>query len=213
MTDPDSDPFASARSDLRDTLAGHVDDERVLDAMEAVPRHAFVPESRRTDAYRDRPLPIGDGQTVSAPHIVAIMAELLDLEPGDRVLEIGTGCGYHAAVTAELVGAQNVYSVEYSESLAETARDRLAALGYDGISIRVGDGRDGWKENVPYRAAYATCALGTAPTAVLDQLRHDGTFLAPIGTARQTLVRLARTSADEFERSEHGAVRFVSVRG
>jgi protein-L-isoaspartate(D-aspartate) O-methyltransferase len=194
---------------LRDR--GHVERESTAEALRAVPRHEFVPEDSRDRAYHDRPLPIGQGQTISAPHMVATMVDELDLEAGDEVLEIGTGCGYHAAVTAEVVGAGNVYSVEYVEALATRARERLDRLGYD-IAVRVGDGRAGWPEHAPYDAAYLTCAAPEPPSAVLDQLRDGGTFIGPIGEARQQLVRL--TVADgSRERETLGGVRFVRMQG
>ncbi|PSQ43476.1 protein-L-isoaspartate O-methyltransferase [Halobacteriales archaeon SW_7_68_16] len=161
-------------------------------ALRAVPRHEFVPGDRRDEAYDDRPLPIGDGQTISAPHVVARMCDLLELGTGDRTLEIGTGCGYHAAVTAELVGSATVHSVEYSRRLAASARDRLDRLGYGGISIRVGDGREGWPDHAPYDAGYLTCAVGSFPESVVAQLRDGGRLVGPIG---------------------HGGVRFVEMRG
>ena len=151
--------FETARERMVTHLARREDlDDATLDAMRAVPRHEFVPPSQRDRAYDDRPLPIGSGQTISAPHMVAVMVDLLDLDPGERVLEIGTGCGYHAAVTAEVVGAENVYTVEYHESLARQARERLARLGYGDISIRVGDGNRGWPDHALYDAAYLTAA-------------------------------------------------------
>ncbi|PCR92248.1 protein-L-isoaspartate(D-aspartate) O-methyltransferase [Natrinema ejinorense] len=208
-----SDSYETPRQRMVETVAPRVDDDRVLEALEAVPRHEFVPPTRRESAYADRPLPIGDEQTISAPHMVAIMADLLAADPGDDVLEIGTGCGYHAAVTAEVVGGENVYTVEYSEALAEQARETLAALGYDGISIRVGDGREGWPENASYDAAYATCAIASIPDHVVDQLRAGGQLLAPIGTARQTLVTAIKRPDGSLERTEHGGVRFVRMRG
>ena len=139
--------------------------------MLAVPRHEFVPENRRGSAYEDRPLPIGEGQTISAPHMVAMMTDLLALDPGERVLEIGTGCGYHAAVTAEIV--DGLRSVEYHEPLAVVARERLARLGYE-VDIRVGDGHEGWPEGAPYDAAYLTCAAPEIPAAVVRQVRPGG---------------------------------------
>jgi len=213
MTDRDPD-YSDVRARMVEGVAssGRVTDDRVLEALEAVPRHEFVPENGRESAYADRPLPIGDGQTISAPHIVAIMAELLEVDPGERVLEIGTGCGYHAAVTAELVGAENVYSVEYSEDLARKARRRLAALGYD-VNVRVGDGREGWPEGAPYDAAYFTCAAVGFPEPVVDQVRPGGRLLAPIGTDHQTLVFARKRDDGTLERSNHGAVRFVRMRG
>ncbi|WP_255168959.1 protein-L-isoaspartate(D-aspartate) O-methyltransferase [Natrononativus amylolyticus] len=190
-----------------------VTDGRVLEALETVPRHAFVPPARREQAYSDQPLPIGDDQTISAPHMVGIMTELLDLKPGDEVLEVGTGCGYHAAVTAELVGPENVYSVEYSAELAEHARNRLAEIGDDGVRVRVGDGREGWPEHAPFDAIYLTCATAGVPDALLEQLRPGGRLLAPVGTVSQTLVAIDRRADGSLERSEHGGVRFVRMRG
>ena len=187
--------------------------ERALDALAAVPRHEFVPERKRRHAYADRPLPIGEGQTISAPHMVAIMVDRLELEPGQAVLEIGTGCGYHAAVTAEVVGGENVYSVEYHSSLAERARNRLAELGYGDISITVGDGHDGWPEHAPYDRAYLTAAASAVPDALLDQLRPGGIFLGPIGDRRQTLVRVQKRPDGSTERETFGGVRFVQMQG
>jgi len=202
-----------ARAELVEGLRrrGRVDDDRVLAALEAVPRHEFVPETRRKQAYRDTPLPIGEGQTISAPHMVAIMADELDLEPGDEVLEIGTGCGYHAAVTAELVGAGTVYSVEYHGRLARNARDTLADLGYGDVSVRAGDGREGWPAHAPYDRAYLTCAAVDFPEAVVEQVRPGGVLLAPIGDSHQTLVRARRRADGSLDRSKHGGVRFVRM--
>jgi len=190
---------------------GRVDDERVLEAVAAVPRHEFVPPDRQHEAYRDRPLPIGAGQTISAPHMVAIMTDLLDLHRGDAVLEIGTGCGYHAAVTAELVGAEHVFSVEYHDDLASAARERLADLGYGGITVRAGDGREGWSEHAPYDRAYLTCAAADFPAAVVEQVRPEGVVLAPLGTGQQTLVRGRRRADGALDREDHGGVRFVEM--
>ena len=201
------------RERLLDRLRERVDDERVLDAMAAVPRHEFVPDSQQRNAYDDRPLPIGKDQTISAPHMVAIMAELLELEPGIKVLEIGTGCGYHAAVTAELVGAENVYSVEYHETLAREARRRLADLGYDEVSVRAGDGHDGWAEHAPYDRAYLTCAAPEFPADVIEQIRPGGILLAPLGRGRQTLVRAVKREDGTLDRADHGGVRFVEMQG
>lgn len=206
------DDYEHRRDKLVDRLAKRVDDEATLAAMRAVPRHEFVPESRRDRAHEDHPLPIGDDQTISAPHMVAIMTDLLDVSPGDEVLEIGTGCGYHAAVTAEAVGPENVYSVEYGERLAERARETLADLGYGEVSVRQGDGREGWPEHAPYDAAYLTCATATVPDAVVEQVRTGGRVLAPVGTRRQTL-QLIRKTEGGLERADHGGVRFVRMRG
>jgi protein-L-isoaspartate(D-aspartate) O-methyltransferase len=212
--DADGTDRAADRDRLVDRLlaAGHVERASTERALRAVPRHAFVPGGRRDAAYADRPLPIGGGQTISAPHMVAAMCDLLDLEPGERVLEVGTGCGYHAAVTAELVGPGNVYSVEYDPELARVARARLERLGYD-VHVRAGDGHEGWPEGAPYDAAYLTCAAGEFPAAVVEQVRPGGRLLGPLGGQVQTLV-LARKRADgTLEETEHGGVRFVPMRG
>ncbi|WP_440772026.1 protein-L-isoaspartate(D-aspartate) O-methyltransferase [Natronorubrum sp. DTA28] len=208
-----SDSDEAARERMVRTVASRVDDERVLEALESVPRHAFVPPNRRDSAYEDRPLPIGDGQTISAPHMVAIMADRLGLEPDTEVLEIGTGCGYHAAVTAEMVGPEHVYSVEYSADLAEQARDQLAAIGYGDVSVRTGDGREGWPERAPFDAAYFTCATPEFPDAVVEQVRPGGRLLAPIGSRFQSLVEATKREDGDLERTEHGGVRFVEMRG
>jgi protein-L-isoaspartate(D-aspartate) O-methyltransferase len=187
--------------------------ESTTAAMKAVPRHEFVPKSRRGAAYADRPLPIGDDQTISAPHMVAIMADLLAVESGGSVLEIGTGCGYHAAVTAELIGAKNLVTVEFSERLASRAHETLERIGYGAVSIREGDGREGWPEHAPYDAAYFTCAVPEIPEPVIEQVRAGGTILAPVGRHSQKLIR-ARVGEHGIEsRETHGRVRFVSIRG
>ncbi|MUV87636.1 protein-L-isoaspartate O-methyltransferase [Natronomonas sp. CBA1123] len=191
--------------------SGRIERESTIEALKAVPRHEFVPPERQGSAYADRPLPIGNDQTVSAPHMVGIMCDRLALSKGEAVLEIGTGCGYHAAVTAEIVGDGNVYSVEYVESLATEARERLDDLGYD-VHVRVGDGHDGWPEYAPYDAAYLTCAARELPEAVLDQLREGGRLLAPVGDRRQRLVRAVKREGG-IDREEFGGVRFVPMQG
>jgi len=204
--------YETARERMVDKLRQRerVDDDRVFDALRVVPRHEFVTEGGSA-AYRDTPLRIGAGQTISAPHMVAIMCDLLELQPGDEVLEIGTGCGYHAAVTAELVGAAHVYSVEYHDRLADRARERLARLGYGDVSVRAGNGRDGWPEHAPYDRAYLTCAATEFPPAVVEQVRPGGLLLAPIGDRRQTLVRARRRADGSLDRTDHGGVRFVQM--
>ncbi|WP_286671096.1 protein-L-isoaspartate(D-aspartate) O-methyltransferase [Haloglomus halophilum] len=210
MADAD---YREARERMVEGLVsgGRISDDAVAEALRAVPRHEFVPEGKRDAAYADRPLPIGDGQTISAPHMVAVMAELLDVGAGDRVLEIGTGCGYHAAVTAEL-GAE-VYSVEFEPRLAREARERLDRLGYD-IHVREGDGHEGWPEHAPYDAAYLTCAADAFPEAVVEQVRPGGRLLAPLSDGvGQTLVAATRREDGSLDRESHGGVRFVEMRG
>ncbi|XVH30413.1 protein-L-isoaspartate(D-aspartate) O-methyltransferase [Haloferacaceae archaeon DSL9] len=206
--------FETLRDRMVDRLVsdGTISDGPVAAALRAVPRHEFVPERVEYAAYRDEPLPIGGGQTISAPHIVGVMLELLAVGAGDRVLEIGTGCGYHAAVTAELVGADNVYSVEYDPTLAERARERFDALGYE-IYVRVGDGREGWSEHAPYDGVYLTCAPATLPDPLLDQIRPDGALVAPVGRFRQRLIRYRPRADGSVDEDDFGGVRFVSMRG
>ncbi|WP_232700478.1 protein-L-isoaspartate(D-aspartate) O-methyltransferase [Halobacterium wangiae] len=202
------------RERLADALASrpNVSDSAAA-AIRAVPRHEFIPEGRREHAYDDRPLPIGEGQTISAPHMVAIMATELDLQSGERVLEVGTGCGYHAAVTAELVGPANVYSVEFVADLADRATETLADAGYSDVSVRVGDGREGWPEHAPYDAAYLTCAAPEFPPAVVEQVRAGGRLVAPIGDARQRLVHAVKREDGSLDRTDRGGVRFVRMQG
>ena len=208
-----TDDFEDEREALAAQLSSRdgIQNEETIDAVRSVLRHEFVPENRRRDAYADRPLPIGEGQTISAPHMVALMADLLDLESGDRVLEIGTGCGYHAAITAELVGDENVYSVEYHDSLADASRQRLAELGYGDVSIRVGDGTNGWADHAPYDACYLTCAPSEFPDTIVEQLRPGGQLLAPLGTGTQRLVLAEKRDDGTLNRERHGRVRFVSM--
>jgi protein-L-isoaspartate(D-aspartate) O-methyltransferase len=207
--------FDRARNDLVDRLieAGRIDRPATARAMRAVPRHEFVPAERREAAYHDRPLPIGGGQTISAPHMVATMTDLLAPDPGDDVLEIGTGCGYHAAVTSEVVGDGTVFSVEVEADLAREARDRLTRLGYgDAVRVCAGDGHGGWAAGAPYDGAYLTCAPASVPEAVVEQVRPGGRVVAPVGRGRQELVRLTRRADGGVDRETHGGVRFVPMR-
>ena len=189
---------------------GRIERDTTREALLAVPRHEFVPDSQSKNAYDDRPLPIGENQTISAPHMVAMMTDLLAPSTTDSILEIGTGCGYHAAVTAAIAG--EVRSVEYHESLAESARERLSKLGYT-VDVRVGDGHDGWAAHAPYDGAYLTCAAAEIPEAIVEQVRPGGAIVAPIGDGRQTLVRARRRADGGFDRETHGGVRFVRMQG
>jgi protein-L-isoaspartate(D-aspartate) O-methyltransferase len=206
-------PFGDRRNDLVDRLTARESlGDTTEAAMRAVPRHEFVPAERREAAYADRPLPIGEGQTISAPHMVAIMTDLLGVSPGDTVLEVGTGCGYHAAVTAEVVGPEHVYSVEYHDELAQRARETLARTGYGDVSVRAGDGRAGWPEHAPYDAAYLTCAASDFPPAIVEQVRAGGVVLGPLGNGRQVLVRARKHEDGSLDRERHGHVRFVPLK-
>ena len=209
----EADDVTAARMRLIDRLVrqGYAEHDHTEAALRAVPRHEFVPAGRRASAYADRPLDIGNGQTISAPHMVALMTDLLHLERGHRVLEVGTGCGYHAAVTAEVVGPGNVYSVEYDADLAAGSRERLDRLGYD-VAVRRGDGHEGWAAHAPYDRAYVTCSPRTIPQAVVDQVATGGRIVSPEGDRTQRLVVLERTETG-VERTTHGRVRFVPMRG
>ncbi|MFQ3286017.1 MAG: protein-L-isoaspartate(D-aspartate) O-methyltransferase [Halobacteriales archaeon] len=210
----DNNRFREARQQLVDALVdrGRIERPATIRALRSVPRHEFVPEPRRDAAYADRPLPIGAGQTISAPHMVGIMCDRLAPDSGDRILEIGTGCGYHAAVTAEIVGSENVYTVEYVGELAAEARRRLERLGYGDVHVRAGDGWAGWPEHAPYDGAYLTCAAPELPEAVATQVRVGGRIVAPVGEGTQTLVEATRTE-DGLDRKSHGGVRFVPMEG
>jgi protein-L-isoaspartate(D-aspartate) O-methyltransferase len=182
----------------------------VLAAMRTVPRERFVPEVERKRAYDDGPLAIGAGQTISQPYIVAFMTEAAGVGPGDRVLEVGTGSGYQAAVLAE-VGAE-VRSLEIIPELAERARRDLAAAGYERIQVRTGDGWAGWPEAAPFDAILVTAAPAEVPGALVQQLKVGGRMVLPLGTGTQTLVRITRTERGD-ERETLLMVRFVPMTG
>ncbi|MFW5968918.1 MAG: protein-L-isoaspartate(D-aspartate) O-methyltransferase [Persicimonas sp.] len=191
-----------------------IDDEAVLDAMRQVPREAFVPQKYRVTAYSDRPLPIGEGQTISQPYMVAMMTQALELDEGDKVLEIGTGSGYAAAVLAQI--AREVYTVERHKRLAEGARRRFEKLGYDNIHVRHADGTRGWAIEAPFDAIVAAAAGPTVPDSLKTQLAPGGRLVIPVGQriGAQTLVRVRRGDTDgEFEEENLGAVRFVPLIG
>jgi protein-L-isoaspartate(D-aspartate) O-methyltransferase len=183
-------------------------DPRVLAAMRKVPRHEFVPESARGAAYADEPLPIGYGQTISQPYIVAYMSEMLGLTGAERILEIGTGSGYQAAVLAEL--AAEVFTIETVSPLLERARGVLERLGYGNIRFREGDGSGGWPEEAPFDAILAAAAPTAVPPALRDQLASDGRLILPVGSAHQDLV-LIRRRAGGFEERILIPVRFVPM--
>lgn len=186
--------------------------QRVLDAMGKVPRHQFVPASQQTFAYDDRPLPIGHGQTISQPYVVAFMTEALDPQPGDRVLEIGTGSGYQAAILAELV--KEVWTIEIVEPLGKTAEAALKAEGYDNVHVRIGDGYAGLPDEAPFDSIIVTCAPDHVPPALIGQLKDGGRMMIPVGPEGgvQELV-LLRKRGDEIERESVLPVRFVPMTG
>jgi protein-L-isoaspartate(D-aspartate) O-methyltransferase len=196
---------------VRSQILGRgVDDRRVLEAMERVPRHLFVPPDVAYAAYDDSPLPIGHGQTISQPYIVALMSQLLELDGSETVLEIGTGSGYQAAILGEL--AAEVYTIEIVEPLAEEARARLAELGYRNVHVRAGDGYRGWPEHAPFDAIILTAAPPELPQPLIDQLADGGILAAPVGDVQQELLVLEKT-ARGLERREVIPVRFVPMTG
>ena len=187
-----------------------VSDDRVLDAMRKVPRELFTPDGEKNRAYRDGPLPIGCGQTISQPYIVAYMTEQLSVGSGDRVLEIGTGCGYQTAVLAEL--AEHVYTMEIIADLSERSQKILNRLGYENISYRVGDGSLGWPEHAPFDAIMVTAAPGGIPRELKKQMARGGRMIIPAGTFSQKIYKLVRTEEEYIEEPLIG-VRFVPMTG
>jgi len=191
-----------------------ITDEGVLRAMENVPRHQFVPEDQQNQAYGDYPLPIGFGQTISQPYIVAMMTELLELEEGDKVLEVGTGSGYQAAVLAELPGVE-VYTIEIIPELARRAEETLDSLGYEDVRCRQGDGYYGWPEHAPFDGIIVTAAPDHVPQPLREQLAVGGRMVIPIGPrgGYQTLWRFVKQPDGEMKAYNEGGVAFVPFTG
>jgi|Deesub1362B_J571_1020462.scaffolds.fasta_scaffold01135_3 protein-L-isoaspartate(D-aspartate) O-methyltransferase len=206
------DPFARARERMvEDQIrARGIRDKRVLEAMLKVPRHEFVPESYRDLAYQDSPLPIGHGQTISQPYIVAYMTEKLQLDSADTVLEIGTGSGYQAAILAEL--ASQVYTIEIIPELAQRAARTLKRLGYQNIKVKTGDGYVGWPEYAPFDAIIITAAPPEIPEPLIQQLKDGGRLIAPVGEDFQDLVLVTRRG-DRLLKEHLIPVRFVPMTG
>ena len=188
-------------------------DDRVMAAMGKVPRHRFVPEHRASDAYRNRPLPIGEGQTISQPFIVALSTDLLEPRPEDVVLEVGTGSGYQAAVLAELV--RQVYSIEIVEPLGREAALRLQALGYGNVEVKIGDGYQGWPSKGPFDGIVVTAAAPRVPQPLVDQLKPGGRMVIPVGPslAEQELVLIEKRADGSVTRRTVLPVRFVPMTG
>ena len=208
------DPAELARRRERmveETIASRgVRDARTLAAMRKVERHLFVPPEMLAQAYEDHPLPIGHGQTISQPYIVAFMTEALGLKGGETVLEIGTGCGYQAAVLAEL--AAKVYTIEIVEPLAEEARERLKRLGYGNVEVRAGDGYRGWPEAAPFDAILVTAAAPRIPLPLKEQLKDGGRMILPLGDEEQDLILVTRRGTS-FGEHRVLPVRFVPMTG
>ena len=206
------DPTAAARERMVEEQieARGVRDPRVLDAMRQVPRHELVPAAQRAHAYEDRPLPIGQGQTISQPYVVAAMTEALALSGGERVLEVGTGSGYQAAVLSRL--AKQVYSIEIVPELARRAKADLARLGYANVEVRQGDGWRGWPEHAPFDAIVVTAAPEEVPPDLLAQLAPGGRLVIPVGAREQQLMVLRKTPSG-ITREVLFGVRFVPMTG
>jgi protein-L-isoaspartate(D-aspartate) O-methyltransferase len=215
MPSPRTRGFREEREQMVETqiAAGGVVDPWVLHAMRTVPREGFIPASLQVSAYDDGPLPIGDGQTISQPYVVAVMTQAVQPKPGNRALEIGTGSGYAAAVLATIVS--EVYTVERLGQLAEGAQRHLAALGYRNVHVLHGDGTLGWPEHAPYDVIIVTAGGPFVPPALLEQLAIGGRLIMPVGSARrfQRLVRVTRIAADTYEREDLEEVAFAPLIG
>jgi len=204
------DPWVEDRLKMVETqiVSRGIKDERVIAAMKKVPRHLFVPPEMIDYAYNDEPVPIGEGQTISQPYIVAYMTEALHLQPEDRVLEIGTGSGYQTAILAELV--KEVFTVEIIASLSLRAQEVLGKLGYRNIYFKIGDGTFGWEENSPYEAIMVTAAPARIPEQLEKQLKLGGRLVIPVGSTFQDLYLVTREK-DGFKRKKLLPVRFVPL--
>src|SRR5579864_581870 len=212
MTTPaNTDAYAPLRLQMVDSqLRGRgIRDERVLDAMSRVPRHEFAPERYRDQAYEDHPLPIGEGQTISQPYIVARMLEALALKPTYRVLEVGTGSGYLTALLAELTA--QVFSVERHAVLAEASGELLARMGYTNVRVIVGDGSQGFAEAAPYDAIIVSAAAAEVPRALLEQMAEGGRMIIPVGPAESQQLQLIRMENSQPRTSLHELCRFVPL--
>jgi protein-L-isoaspartate(D-aspartate) O-methyltransferase len=209
-----ADPFSEKRRAMveKDLKGRGVKDAKVLDAMAKIPRHLFVEESLSRKAYADSPLPIAEGQTISQPYVVALMTEALKLRPEERVLEIGTGSGYQAAVLAEIV--REVYTIEIRKPLAEAAQQRLKGLGYANVNVKYGDGYFGWEEHAPFDAIIITASVNHIPPPLIKQLKEGGRIILPLGSTlfHQTLT-LATKVKGELDVEQMGAVAFVPMTG
>jgi protein-L-isoaspartate(D-aspartate) O-methyltransferase len=209
---PATDEFAKARRAMVEGLrAQGVEDKRTLEVMLQVPRHEFVPPDQRAFAYEDYPLPIGEDQTISAPYIVAFMTWKLDPKPTDTVLEIGTGSGYQAAVLSPLV--KHVYTIEIIESLGKSAEERLKRLGYDNVTVRVGDGYQGWPEYAPFDKIIVTCAPTHPPQPLIDQLRDSGVMVIPYGELWDQNLYILEKRGGRVHQQAVLPVRFVPMTG
>lgn len=191
--------------------ADHISDQSVLDAIKKVPRHLFVSEMFRSAAYENIPLPIGNGQTISQPMVVAVMTQALQLKPEHTVLEIGTGSGYQAAILAEI--AKEVFSIEIIPSLGKAAETKLKELGYKNIQVRIGDGYQGWPEKAPFDRIIVTAAPSEIPRPLIDQLKENGRLVIPVGEGFQELILVTKEPGGNIHEEKLLRVRFVPMTG
>jgi len=205
--------FDKLRNEMvdRQIAARGVRDPHVLKAMRTVPREEFVADARKASAYQDRPLPIAEGQTISQPYIVALMIEAAGVKPGDRVLEVGAGSGYAAAVMGQ-IGAR-VFAIERHEPLVESASAVLGRLGYDNVTVLAGDGSKGWPDQAPFDAILVAAAGPEVPVSLKRQLAIGGRLVIPVGQFPQSLVRVTRLGQDDFREEDLGGVTFVPLIG
>lgn len=209
----EADVYAQRRREMvqNQLRARDITDQRVLEVMARVPRHRFVPEDQQRRAYNDHPLPIGHGQTISQPYIVALMTQLAVPKPGDRALDVGTGSGYQAAVLAEL--CKEVFSIEIVEPLAEQAKKRLAELGYKNIHVRAGDGYRGWPEQAPFDVIIVAAAPSHVPQPLVEQLAPGGRLVLPVGGYPQQLTLITKGADGSIRRRVIAPVLFVPMTG
>jgi protein-L-isoaspartate(D-aspartate) O-methyltransferase len=209
------DPYVQKRQDMvdKDIKDRGIKDKKVLEVMGRIPRHLFVDEDLRNRSYGDYPLPIGEGQTISQPYVVALMTEALRLKPTDRVLEIGTGSGYQAAVLSEIV--KEVFTIEIRKNLADMASKRLNDLGYSNVKVKYTDGYFGWEEYAPFDAIIITAAANHIPPPLIRQLKEGGRLIVPLGSTvyYQTLTIVTKKKKEELDVEQMGSVAFVPMIG
>ncbi|MDZ7724131.1 MAG: protein-L-isoaspartate(D-aspartate) O-methyltransferase [candidate division KSB1 bacterium] len=211
QTDMNDKKYQKQREEMirKQLMYRGIEDKKVLDAFRQVKRHEFVPGYLRHFAYHDRPLPIGEGQTISQPYIVALMTELLQLSPKDTVLEIGTGSGYQAAILAKLCA--HVYTIEINENLGTRAKASLDSLGYDNVSVKIGDGFKGWPEHAPFDAIIVTCSPEDVPPPLKEQLSNNGEMVIPVGSRSRQQLIVMKKKQDELIREKSIPVMFVPM--
>ena len=193
---------------------GYLKSKKVTEAMKNVPRHIFLPEDQKPYAYEDRPLPAGKNQTISAPHMVAIMTEALKLKGEEKVLEIGAGTGYHASVVADILKNGSVFSIEKIEALAQKAKENIEKAGYTNIKVITGDGTLGYKEESLYDKIFVTAAAPDIPRPLIDQLKLGGLLLIPVGSRyQQNLISITKTKDGELKKKNLGGCVFVPLKG